>query len=204
MRASSPALRRRPRRTSSEHLDAPVDRARSHARARRGSTTRRIAVRDGREEFLAPFWRPETADSALYSQILSSRVGYGNRRSEVRILSGALRVVRGIARGSGRSQGRRWLRRRSAGDNRGDNGGRRIGSGAAATNLDARRLRARLTVGGRLCRGRPAAQAVGAHVSRGARDQAPRDREGGRAACRAHAAQLRPGVGRSLCRSRCA
>jgi hypothetical protein len=48
---------------------------------------------------------------------------------------------------------------------------------------------------------RPSAQGVGGHVPRGARDQAPSRRGGGLRCCRADAAQLRVGVGRSLRRA---
>src|SRR4051794_9985825 len=41
-------------------------------------------------EFLATFWRRESLNLAWLSQISPYRVGLRNRRSEVRILSGAL------------------------------------------------------------------------------------------------------------------
>ena len=40
-------------------------------------------------DFLATFWRPESPNLALLSQISPYRVGLRNRRSQVRILSGA-------------------------------------------------------------------------------------------------------------------
>src|SRR5436309_3806231 len=52
----------------------------------------------------------------------------------------------------------------------GDNGGADVDGGAVAAHRDAGRLRSRLAVGGGLSRGWQAAQAVGAHLSRGPRD----------------------------------
>jgi hypothetical protein len=57
--------------------------------------------------------------------------GLRNRRSEVRILSGALQPTRRIARGGGGSQGPLVPRRSSQGDNPGDNGGGRVRGGPA-------------------------------------------------------------------------
>jgi hypothetical protein len=59
----------------------------------RTASDRLDAVVSARDSvFLATCWRPESQNLAWLSQIRHSRVGLRNRRSEVRILSGALRL----------------------------------------------------------------------------------------------------------------